>query len=206
MSERSHSDGERSAVDGESSDGGEQPDDEPDMSDLFDELTELEAVVDSEAEREQVRETMRTAMEVQESPVFGRVIWGFDRADLAEALLGALLFGFPMFVEGGTLEVGAFVAQHPIYLALTYVVGVAVVIGILYVSDIQDVRIHDPLFGFLPRRLVGVLAVSFLAALVMMTAWGRVDWAQSWLALCQVSVAFVPMAIGAALGDILPGT
>jgi hypothetical protein len=38
-----------------------------------------------------------------------------------------------------------------------------------------------------------------------MTAWGRVEWAQPWLAVCQISVAWVPMAIGAALGDLLPG-
>lgn len=191
-------------------DGAEpQPDadvDEPDMGDLFDDLEELEATVDSEEDRERVRETMRTAMEVQESPVFGRVIWGFDRADLAEAFLGSLLFGFPMFVEGGTQEVGQFVAENPAFLALTYAVAVGVVVGILYVSDIQDVRIHEPILGVFPRRLVGVLGVSLVAAFVMMTAWGRVAWSQEWLAFCQCSIAFVPMAIGAALGDILPGT
>lgn len=176
------------------------------MGDLFDDLSELEATVDSEAEREQVRETMRTAMEIQQPGVFGRVIWGFGREDVAEALLGALLFGFPMFVEGGTLEVGEYIAGVPPYLVLTYVVAITLVIGILYVTDIQDVRVANPVLGVVPRRLVGVLSVSFIAAFVMMTAWGRVSWDQSWLAFCQCSVAFVPMAIGAALGDILPGT
>jgi hypothetical protein len=42
-------------------------------------------------------------------------------------------------------------------------------------------------------------------ALFMMTAWGRVDWARPWLAICQISVAWVPMSIGAALGGLLPG-
>lgn len=181
-------------------------DDDDDMSELFDELSELEATVDSEAEREQVRETMRAAMDIQQPGTFGRVIWGFGREDAAEALLGALLFGFPMFVEGGTLEVGEFIAEVPLYLGLTYAVAVGLVIGILYVSDIQDVRVANPILGVVPRRLAGVLSISFVAAFVMMTAWGRVDWAQSWLAFCQCSVAFVPMAIGAALGDILPGT
>jgi hypothetical protein len=45
-----------------------------------------------------------------------------------------------------------------------------------------------------------------VTALVMMTVWGRVSWSEPWLAFCTVSVAFVPMAIGAALGDILPGS
>jgi len=30
--------------------------------------------------------------------VFGRVIWGFDREDFAEAVLGSLLFGIPMAI------------------------------------------------------------------------------------------------------------
>jgi len=36
--------------------------------------------------------------------------------------------------------------------------------------------------------------------------WGRVSWSDSPLAFTQVTVAVFPMAIGAALGDILPGT
>jgi hypothetical protein len=39
-----------------------------------------------------------------------------------------------------------------------------------------------------------------------MTAWGRVDWARPVVAFSQVAVAFGPMAVGAALGDILPGS
>jgi len=70
------------------------------MAELFDRLEELESLVDSEAEREQVRETMRAAAEAQddEQAIFGRVIWGFDRGDFAEALLGSLLFGIPMAI------------------------------------------------------------------------------------------------------------
>jgi len=42
-------------------------------------------------------------------------------------------------------------------------------------------------------------------ALFMMTAWGRVDWDRPWLAICQISVVWVPMSIGATLGGLLPG-
>ena len=149
---------------------------------------------------------MGMAVEVSTPDVFGQVIRGFDRADLAEALLGALIFGIPMFVEGGTQEVGEFVATHPIFLVATHALALGVVVSILYVADIQDVRVHRPILGLVPRRLVGVMSVPFLTALFMMTAWGRVDWVDPWLSLCTVSVAFVPMAIGAALGDILPGS
>ncbi|QLH79186.1 DUF2391 family protein [Halosimplex rubrum] len=179
--------------------------DDPDMGDLFDELAELEDTVDSEDEREQVRETMRVAREAQETPVFGRVVFGFDRSDAAEALLGSLLFGIPMFVEGGTHEVGLFIADRPLYFLATNVLTLVLAAGILYVADFQDVRVYNPIFGIIPRKFVGVLTIPLVTALVVMTVWGRVDWAEPWLAVCQVSVALVPMSIGAALGDLLPG-
>jgi uncharacterized membrane protein len=179
---------------------------DPDLDDLLDELEELEETVDDPAEREQVRETMRVARRVTVPGTFGRVIRGFDRRDASEALVGSMVFGIPMLGEGGTLEIGAFVAANPASLLVTLAGTVALVIGLLYVAEIQRVQIHRPLFGVVPRRLVGVLAVSYLTALVTMTAWGRVDWAEPWLAICQTSVTFSAMALGAALGDILPGS
>jgi len=52
----------------------------------------------------------------------------------------------------------------------------------------------------------GVIGVSFLMATLLLTGWGRIDWAAPSLALANVMVAFVPMSIGAALGDLLPGS
>lgn len=179
---------------------------EPDIGDVVDDLEELEEAVEDEAVREQVRETIETAIAAQPRATFGRVIRGFDRADASEALVGAVLFGIPMAVEGGTNEVGAFVATNPVYLVATHLVAVALVYGIIYVAEIQDVRIYRPYFGIVPRRLFGVMTIAFLTAAGMLTAWGRVDWSEPWLAVCTVSVAFVPMALGAALGDILPGS
>ncbi|MFB6169659.1 MAG: DUF2391 family protein [Haloarculaceae archaeon] len=187
----------------------EEPPEEtpPELVDLVDQLIDLKAAVDSTEEKAQVEEAILMAVETSQPGVFGRIIRGYDRGDMAEALLGAVLFGIPMLVEGGTQEVGVFVARHLFYLVGTLAFAVAMVVGILYVADIQDVRVHEPLLGVVPRRLVGVLSISFLTALVMMTAWGRVDWAAgAWVAFCQCAVAFVPMAIGAALGDILPGS
>jgi uncharacterized membrane protein len=165
----------------------------------------LEDAVDDPEEREQVRETIRVARRVRPSS-FGRVIRGFDRHDAAEALVGSVVFGIPMLVEGGTLEVGEFVAAHPVSLIVTIAGAIGIVIGLLYVAEIQQVEIHEPLLGVVPRRLAGVLTISYLTAAATMTAWGRVDWAEPWLAVCLVSVTFAAMAIGAALGDILPGS
>lgn len=183
----------------------EAPEEPPDLGELYDQLRELEETVDSPEERDLVREALRTTVAVEPGP-FGRIVYGFDRADAAEALLGALLFGIPMFVEGGTQEVGLFLVGRPLLLAGTVVATVAVTAAVLYVADIQDVRVKSRLLGLVPWRLAGVLTVALLTALVVMTAWGRVDWAEPALALSQVAVAFGPMAVGAALGDILPGS
>lgn len=185
----------------------DSPDNQVDIGDIFDQLEALAETVDTDAEREQVEEAMHVASEASRSDAaFGRVIWGFDRADAAEALLGALLFGIPMAVEGGTQEIGAFLAERPIPLAVTAIFAVLLTAGVLYVAEIQDVRVKDKLFGVIPVRLAGVLTVSFVTAVVMFTVWGRVSWDQPVLALANVVVAFVPMSIGAALGDILPGS
>jgi uncharacterized membrane protein len=177
----------------------------PTASDVMDELEALAEVVEDPEALETLLRAKKLTGELQEGR-FGNVVFGFDRADAAEGLLGALLFGIPMFVEGGTLEVGAFVATHPLYLVGTLVAAVLLNIGILYIADFQDVRVHRPLLGFIPRRLVGILSISAVTALVAMTVWGRLDWTQPWLAVCQATVAFVPMTIGAALGDLLPGS
>jgi len=191
---------------------GDQSADTEGIGDLFDELEELEMIVDSEAERRQVREAMRAAADAQDTgpAVFGRVVWGFDREDLAEAALGSLLFGIPMAVEGGTREAGRHIAQHPLYFVGTLASAVAMTVGILYVADFQDVRIAHRIFGVIPRRLAGVTLTALGTAVALLTAWGMVEWSTDpgvvWESLCICSVAFVPMAIGAALGDILPGS
>ena len=181
------------------------PPQEPELADLLDELETLEETVDDPEEREQVRETIRVARRVQPS-AFGRVIRGFDRHDAAEALVGSVLIGVPMLAEGGTLEIGAFLAVHPVAFVATLFASVSLVVGVLYVAEIQQVEIYRPFFGVIPRRLAGVLAISFVTALALMTGWGRVEWTDPWLAICQVTVAFAPMSLAAALGDILPGS
>ncbi|MBB6646420.1 DUF2391 family protein [Halobellus sp. MBLA0160] len=177
------------------------------MQRLLAEFDVLAETVDSPEEKERVRAARNAAvLAADDDEIFGQVIQGYDRADLAEAFLGSLLFGIPMFVEGGTNEVGSFLAANPLSLFGTVVGTIGLAIGILYVADIQDVRVYKPILGVVPRRLVGVLGSSFLTALVMMTAWGRVGWSDPLLAVATVVAAFVPMSIGAALGDILPGS
>ena len=179
----------------------------PTVAELFDELEELEEMTDDPALLDHLDDLKELAGEVQEGGTFGQIIYGFDRHDVAEAFLGSLLFGIPMAVEGGTNEAGAFIATHVGYFLLSVLGTFTLVYGILYVAEIQDVRVSNPILGVIPRRFVGVLAVAFVTATLILTIWGRVDWtADPWLALCTVTVALVPMSIGAALGDILPGS
>jgi len=176
-----------------------------DDSEVTELLEELARATDTDEERDLVRETVETDLGIDVG-VFGQVVVGYDRGDVSEALLGAVVFGIPMFVEGGTTEVGEHFAAAPLAALGTLAFTVAVVYGIVYVSDIQDVRVTRRILGLFPRRLVGVLTVPLVAAAVGLTAWGRVTWAEPAVAVGSVVAAHLPMAIGAALGDILPGT
>ncbi|GAD52647.1 hypotheical protein [Halarchaeum acidiphilum MH1-52-1] len=179
-----------------------------DVSGLMDDLEALEAHVESEAGREAVAEAMETASGLgQRRGTFGRVIHGFDRADAAEAALGSVLFAIPMVVESGTHDIGVYVSTHAGSLVGTLLATVAMVYGILYVADIQDVRVKDPILGIVSRRLAGVVTISIGVTVVLFTGWGQVDWTNDpWTAACIVAVAWAPTAVGAALGDILPGS
>lgn len=174
--------GDTTAVDG----GDRAADEEPTVDDLLDQLETLEEVVDDSEERRKVRDAMLTATKLSQPTVFGRVVRGFDRGDIAEALLGSVIFGVPMLVEGGTQEVGEFLAAHPVYMVGTVAFTVAVVVGIVYVADFQDVRVEDPILGVVPRRLVGVFGVAVVVAVLGLTAWGRLSWAEPTIALGDV--------------------
>jgi uncharacterized membrane protein len=168
----------------------------------MDELEQLEELVDSGEEREQVRTAMRTLRRARPTP-FGRLRDDFDSRDAGEALVGSFIFGIPMIVEGGTLEVGAYIATRPLYVVLTVLLGLAIVLGILRAVEFEKVE-EDLLFGLVPVRLLGVLCIAGGAAIVLMTMWGRVDWGEPSVAASQTLVTAVVMAVGASLGDILP--
>lgn len=182
-------------------DGG--PADPPDIEDALDELAELEELVDAPAEREQVRETMRVLRRARQPRLLGRVRGAFDLRDAGEALVGSVIFGIPMIVEDGTLDVGEAIAATPVYLVLTLAFGLALVLGVLHAARFEEVE-ADLLAGVVPRRLVGILAIAGGTATFLMTVWARVDWGEPWVATCQVAVTAVVMALGASLGDILP--
>ncbi|MFB6094204.1 MAG: DUF2391 domain-containing protein [Halanaeroarchaeum sp.] len=176
------------------------------VEDLIDELEDIEDAVADPASRERVTGAIETARRVDTSPVFGQVIRGFDRADFTEAVVGSLLVGVPLFMEGATVDVAAHLATNPLAMVATVAIVAVVTVGVVYVADIQDVRVQRAYFGVVPRRLVGVVVAAVLTAVVVMTLWGRIEWSTPWIALNRVLVALVPMSLGTALGDILPGS
>lgn len=177
--------------------------DDPDMGDVFEDLEELEALVDSTEERERVRETMRTLHHAREQSRFGRLKGAFGTRDAGEALVGSFLFGIPMIVEDGTLAAGRYIAQRPLFFGLTVVFGVTLTVGILHAAGFEDIE-ADRLFGIVPVRLLGVLVIAVGMAFGLLTLWGRIDWTNPWIATGQSTVTAMVMAVGAALGDILP--
>lgn len=177
----------------------------PDIDDVMDELEQLEAVVDTREEREQVRETMRTLRRADRPRVFGRLRDTFDSRDAGEALVGSFVFGMPMIVEDGTFEIGRVIAANPPAFVLTVGFGFALVYGILHAAEFRRVR-EDLLYGVVPIRLVSIPFIAGAMAVTLMTMWGRVDWTEPGVALGQCAVTAVVMAVGASLGDVLPGS
>ena len=123
---------------------------QPDLDDVFEELEQLAELVDSPDEQEQVIETMRTLRRSRSRRLVGRLRDTFDTRDVGEALVGSFIFGIPMVVEGGTLEVGAFIAGRLLYLGLTAALGLAVVLGILRAVEFAKVEEE---FNARPSRL-----------------------------------------------------
>ena len=132
-------------------------------------IDELEELVDSPTERAQVREARRALVRARPRP-FGRLRSSFGLRDAGEAFVGSFVFGVPMVVEEGTLEVGAFIATRPALAALTGLLGLAAVLGILRAVEFGKVE-EDLLFGLVPVRLLGVIVVAAVTATALMTAW-----------------------------------
>jgi uncharacterized membrane protein len=175
----------------------------PDIEAVFAELEELEELVDTEAERRQVRETMRTLRRADRPGVIGRFRSGFGSRDAGEAVVGSFVFGAPAVVEDGTLAAGAFLAGRPAFLAVTLALGVGIVGGILHAGEFERVA-EDRLAGVIPVRLVGILLIAAAMSVGLLTAWGRVNWADPVVAGAQALLVGIVMAVGAAIGDIVP--
>lgn len=174
-----------------------------DMRDVIEDLEDLEGMVDDEAERAKVRETREAAEEVQVPGLVGRFRRGFGLRDAGEAVIGGFIFGVPMIVEGGTYDVGRYMANHPPSLAVTILFGGSLILAILYAGGFERVS-EDRLLGVVPLRLLGILGISVGLAVSLLTVWGQVDWSEPMVAGSQTALVAIAMGVGGSVGDILP--
>lgn len=167
-------------------------------------LEDLSQTVDDED-----RDEVRRAIHMVESLPFGRRIEKYTTRDMAQAFVGSIVFSLPFLVEDGVYEIARHLlsssfAGIPVFFAGNVAFVVTMTSGLIYWSDIRDVRIHKPIFGVIPRRLLGVLIISFGTSALTMSLWGRLD-APPAVVLSRISVVWTAAAVGASLGDILPG-
>lgn len=194
-------------MDGHDRPASDSPDD-VDVEDVFDQLAELEETMRTSEQRAELRQTRR----MLEQLPGGEQISKYTSRDMGEAFVGSIIFALPLLVEDGVFVIAdhfldVLVAGIPVALVANAVFVVGLTAGLIYGVDVREVRITDPILGVLPRRLVGVLLVSFLTSAALMFLWGRLflDDPTQFEAVARVTVVWAAAALGASLGDILPG-
>lgn len=187
--------------------GSENPG-EFEINDVLEQLAELEQTVSSAEERREVRRTKRMLQRVPG----GEKIQKYTTRDVSEGLVGGIIFALPLLVEDGVFEIAQWFVEFtigpvPIFLILNSLFIIGLTTGLLYYTNIREVKITRPIFGVLPRRLVGVLAISFFVAFASMLLWGRLhaDDPTTYEQFSRITVIWAASAFGATLGDILPG-
>jgi len=180
---------------------------EYELRDVFEQLDELEGSVTSSEER---REVQRTRRMLERVPGRDR-IKKYTTRDISEGFVGGIIFALPLLVEGGVFEIAEWFVEAtlgpvPIFLFVNVAFVVGITAGLLYFTDIRDVQVRL-LFGFLPKRLTGALLISLLVAVGTMLMWGRLHAEDPTTVeqFSRVTVVWAAAALGATLGDILPG-
>ncbi len=178
-----------------------------DINDVLDQLDELEKTVDSSVERHEVQRTRRMVKRVPGSDRIAK----YTSRDMAEGVVGGIVFSLPLLVEDGVFEIAEWftlttIGPLPVFLVLNVVFVVGMVAGLLYYTDFRDVR-GRILFGFVPKRLAATLIISFAVAAGTMFMWGRLheEDPTQLEAFGRITVIWAASALGATLGDILPG-
>ena len=185
---------------------------DPDLDRLIEELEVLEEQVDDPEERAQVRRTMKLARRIPGSEFANGKIRKYTTRDMAETFVGSIVLSLPLLVEDGVFEIAEhfvtfLVGGVPVFFIANVAFIVLLTVGLIYWSDVRDVKVNKPIFGIFPRRLVGVLTISFITATLLMIMWGRTfeEDPGAFEAVAQITVIWAAAAFGGALGDILPG-
>jgi uncharacterized membrane protein len=178
---------------------------------ITNEFDELEATVDDADNRDEVQRIREETIQAALDNAFGTQINKYTSRDIAEAFVGSIFFAVPFLVEDGVFDVADFflsfrVGALPVFFLVNTAFVLVMILALVYWAGPQDVRVSRPIFGLVPRRLVGIAVVSFLTSAALMTMWGRVDnWQDPVVAIARISVVWTVASFGASLGDILPG-
>jgi uncharacterized membrane protein len=178
---------------------------------LHEQFDDLELAVSDAANCEAVHQIRTETIQATLDNTFGDRIQKYTSRDIAEAFVGSVVFAIPFLVEDGVFEIADFflsfqIGIFPVFFLVNAAFVLVMILALVYWAGPQDVQVNRPIFGVIPRRLVGIAAVSFLTAAALMTMWGRVDnWQDPVVALARISVVWTVASFGASLGDILPG-
>jgi len=181
------------------------------VTEINNQFDDLKSTVDTAEDRRELQRLRNQTMEATLEDTFGDDIQKYTSRDLAEAFVGSIFFSVPFLVEDGVFDVADFflsfrIGLFPVFFLINAIFVLVMILALVYWAGPQDVQINRPIFGFIPRRLVGISVVSFLTAAALMTMWGRVDnWQDPVVALARISVVWTVASFGASLGDILPG-
>ncbi len=187
---------------------GEEEPPESSIEDVIRRLDELSDDVDSEEHRSEIENAQRMLDDLPGTDVIHK----YTTRDMGEAFVGGLLFSLPMLVEDGVFDIASWFASFtvvgvPVLLVVHSVLVFAITAGLLYTVDFREIVVRKPIFGFLPRRLVGVAVISSLTAALSMLLWGRLHSGDpaAMEMVSRVSVVWAAASFGAVLADILPG-
>ncbi len=177
------------------------------LADVFSQLDDLEQTVDTSEERREVRRTRRM---LERIPGRDR-IKKYTSRDIAEGFIGGIIFALPLLVEDGVFEIAEWfidfsIGPLPLFLLMNIIFIISIVGGVLYFTDFRDIQVRL-IFGFIPKRLTATLLISFVVAFTMMLMWGRLHEEDPTTVeqFSRVTVIWAAAALGATLGDILPG-
>lgn len=205
------------AVPGTASEGVAPPESPSEVSDsglvdaLHAQFDELASAATSVTERDEIEQLRAETIQATLDAVFVHQIRKYTGRDIAEAFVGSIFFAIPFLVEDGVFDVADYflsfrIGAFPVFFLVNAAFVLAMIWMLVFWAGPRDVQMTRPIFGIIPRRLVGIGLVSFLTAAMLMTMWGRVEnWADPVTAIARISVVWTIASFGAALGDILPG-
>ncbi|QZA89637.1 DUF2391 domain-containing protein [Salinarchaeum sp. IM2453] len=186
--------------------------DQPDVDEVLDELTDLRDSVEDDRQREQVDKTISLVTQLPRRERIRRRIGKYTTRDAAETFVGGIIFSLPLLVEDGVFDIAEHftttqVLNVPVFLIANVLFIVLVTVGLVYWADFRRVDVSKPILGFIPRRLFGILCISFMVATGMTLLWGRAfDGDPTNIEVIgRITIIWAAAAFGGAIGDILPG-